>query len=50
MNEIKGYDKLTEAQRKLLWYIHKKHLSFIGSKELEIGDWQHSAGVLNGST
>ncbi|MGG3449916.1 hypothetical protein [Domibacillus aminovorans] len=33
MNEIKGYNELTEAQRKLLWRVHRKHLSSIGSAE-----------------
>jgi hypothetical protein len=33
MNEIKGYTDLTEAQRKLLWHVQRKHLSSMDSAE-----------------
>ncbi|WP_018392602.1 hypothetical protein [Bacillus sp. 37MA] len=36
MNEIKGYYDLTKAQRKLIWYAQRKHLSAISSKERDV--------------
>ncbi|MGG3450490.1 hypothetical protein ABER98_11495 [Domibacillus aminovorans] len=36
MNEIKGYNDLTKAQHKWLWYVQRKHLSAISSKKREI--------------
>ncbi|OAH59218.1 hypothetical protein AWH48_15855 [Domibacillus aminovorans] len=36
MNEIKGYYDLIKAQRKLLWYAQRKHLSAISSKERDV--------------
>ncbi|WP_018392462.1 hypothetical protein [Bacillus sp. 37MA] len=33
MNEIKGYNELTEVQRKLFWLVQRKHLSSMSPGE-----------------
>ncbi|OLN21627.1 hypothetical protein BTO30_14200 [Domibacillus antri] len=35
MNPIKGYEKLSDPQRKILLMVHRKHLSVMGSSERE---------------